>query len=75
MAIVIDIYKPQGHKAVCLQGKVAILDNGEEFKEIYKIFFKKFKWVRDDPWTEKEAPILKILVDRKKSWGLDDKKS
>jgi nitroimidazol reductase NimA-like FMN-containing flavoprotein (pyridoxamine 5'-phosphate oxidase superfamily) len=69
-SIVIDIYKTGNHKAVCIQGKVEILENGKEFLQIYKIFEKKFEWVRDQPWNENEAPFLKIITTNKTSWGL-----
>ncbi|MFB5620829.1 MAG: pyridoxamine 5'-phosphate oxidase family protein [Nitrosopumilus sp.] len=71
VGIVIDIYKSGNHKAICIQGKAEIIENGEEFKKIYEIFFKKFQWVRDDPWNENEAPFLKIIPATKISWGLD----
>jgi nitroimidazol reductase NimA-like FMN-containing flavoprotein (pyridoxamine 5'-phosphate oxidase superfamily) len=71
VGISIDVYKPKEHQAVCIQGKVSVIEKGEEFQEIYQLFFKKFKWVRDDPWKENEAPFLKITTTNKTSWGLD----
>ena len=68
--IVIDIYKSGRHKAVCIQGKAEIIEDGLEFKKIYDIFYEKFAWVRKDPWNEKEAPFLKIIPNHKVSWGL-----
>ena len=44
--IVIDIYKSGNHKAICIQGKSEIVENGTEFKKLYDIFYKKFEWVR-----------------------------
>lgn len=70
-AIVIDIYKSGDHKAVCIQGKTKIIENGLEFKEFYDMFYKKFSWVRKDPWKENEAPFLKIIPNNKISWGLN----
>lgn len=70
-AIVIDIYKSGNHKAVCIQGETKIIENGLEFKELYDMFYKKFAWVRKDPWKENEAPFLKIIPDNKVSWGLN----
>ncbi len=70
-AVSIDIYKNNGHKAVCLQGKVLIIENGEEFSRIYKKFHEKFEWVRDQPWEENEAPFIKIIPFSKSSWGLE----
>jgi len=70
VGIVIDIYKSGGHKAVCIQGKVDIVEKGPEFKKFYDIFHQKFDWVRRDPWKENEAPFLKINPKNKTSWGL-----
>jgi nitroimidazol reductase NimA-like FMN-containing flavoprotein (pyridoxamine 5'-phosphate oxidase superfamily) len=69
-ALSIDIYKLKGHKAVLVQGNVTILENGAEFKRIYKKFFEKFEWVRNEPWKENEAPIIEIAPTTKTSWGL-----
>ncbi len=70
-AVSIDIYKNKGHKAVCLQGKVLIIENGKEFSRMYKKFYQKFEWVRDQPWEENEAPFIKIIPFSKSSWGLE----
>jgi nitroimidazol reductase NimA-like FMN-containing flavoprotein (pyridoxamine 5'-phosphate oxidase superfamily) len=70
-SIVIDIYKDGGHKAICIQGKTEIFDNGLEFKKFYEKFYEKFEWVRKEPWKEKEAPFLKIIPNNKVSWGLN----
>ncbi len=69
-SIVIDIYKSGNHKAICIQGKSEIIEKGLEFREFYNIFYKKFQWVRKDPWKENEAPFLKIIPNNKVSWGL-----
>ena len=68
--IVIDVYKSGGHKAICIQGDTEIIETGSDFKRLYDIFYKKFAWVRKDPWKEKEVPFLKIIPDNKVSWGL-----
>lgn len=39
-SVVIDIYKSGGHKAVVIQGKTEIIENGEVFKRLYDIFLK-----------------------------------
>jgi len=70
ISLVIDIYKSGNHKAVIIQGKCEIIEEGEEFKKFYDIFYKKFSWVRNDPWIEKEAPFLKIVPKNKISWGI-----
>jgi nitroimidazol reductase NimA-like FMN-containing flavoprotein (pyridoxamine 5'-phosphate oxidase superfamily) len=70
VSVVIDVYKPKKHKAICVQGKTEIVEQGSEFLNIYKIFEKKFSWVRDDPWQENEAPFIRIIATNKKSWGI-----
>jgi len=69
-SIVIDIYKSGDHKAICIQGKAKIVENGSEFKKFYDIFYDKFEWVRREPWKEDEAPFLIIIPNNKVSWGL-----
>ena len=69
-ALTVDTYSTGNHKAVICQGNVKILENGKEFAEMYDQFFKKFAWVRNDPWKENEAPILKIVPITKTVWGL-----
>ena len=71
VAIVIDSYKSGNHKAICIQGRASIIENGPEFKNLYDLFFKKFEWVRREPWKEGEAPFLKIIPSGKTSWGLN----
>ena len=68
--VVIDIYKSGEHKAICIQGKVKVIENGFEFKKLYDMFHQKFAWVRREPWAENEAPFLKIIPSNKISWGL-----
>ena len=69
--IVIDIYKHGAHKAVCIQGPTDIIESGDDFEEYYKIFYKKFEWVRKDPWKENESPFLRINLKNKISWGIN----
>ena len=69
-SVAIDIYEYGKHKAVCIQGKVEIFETGREFLQIYKMFEKKFAWVRNEPWKENETPFLKIIATNKISWGL-----
>jgi nitroimidazol reductase NimA-like FMN-containing flavoprotein (pyridoxamine 5'-phosphate oxidase superfamily) len=70
VALSIDIYKSNGHKAVCIQGNVIIIENGKEFLKIYNKFYKKFDWVRNQPWKENEAPFIKVIPFKKVSWGI-----
>lgn len=70
IAISVDIYLPGKHKAVVIQGTTTFIEKGPQFKKLYEIFYKKFAWVRDDPWKENEAPFVKITPKTKISWGL-----
>lgn len=70
IAVVIDKYLPSSHKAICIQGDAIILEKGKEFSEIYNVFYKKFEWVRNQPWKEGEAPFITIMPTNKSSWGL-----
>lgn len=68
ISLVIDVYKP--NRAVLIEGEVDIIEEGEEFREVYGKFYKKFDWVRKTPWKEREAPFIKIKPLKKISWGL-----
>lgn len=70
IAISVDLYLPGQHKAVVVQGLTSFIEKGPQFKLLYEIFFKKFAWVREDPWKEEEAPFVKITPKTKTSWGL-----
>jgi nitroimidazol reductase NimA-like FMN-containing flavoprotein (pyridoxamine 5'-phosphate oxidase superfamily) len=71
VSIVVDNYDPSGeNKAIVIQGKVVIIERGKEFIRLYKIFDKKFEWVRKNPWKEGEAPFVKVVASSKVSWGL-----
>jgi nitroimidazol reductase NimA-like FMN-containing flavoprotein (pyridoxamine 5'-phosphate oxidase superfamily) len=70
-ALVIDVYKQDKHRAVCMQGKVSIIESGSEFLRIYKKFLERFDWVKKQPWKENEAPFLKITPTSKVSWGIN----
>ena len=70
VALVVDVYSSVGNSAVCVKGTAEIVENGEEFARLYKIFHDRFEWVRLDPWKEGEAPFLKVTPINKVSWGL-----
>ncbi|MEW6605069.1 MAG: pyridoxamine 5'-phosphate oxidase family protein [Thermoproteota archaeon] len=70
VALTVDVYSSVGNKAICVQGIVRVIEGGSEFARLYKIFQQRFEWVRRDPWDEGEAPFLKVIPNRKVSWGL-----
>jgi nitroimidazol reductase NimA-like FMN-containing flavoprotein (pyridoxamine 5'-phosphate oxidase superfamily) len=73
IALVIDVYNSSvDNKAVMIQGITELIESGKEFRRLYKIFEKKFEWVRNDPWKENEAPFVKIKPSKKVSWGLEE---
>lgn len=68
MAITVDIYMSGKHRAVIVQGTTEFIEKGPEYKRLYEIFYKKFSWVRENPWKEGEAPFVKIKPKTKTSW-------
>jgi len=70
VALVIDVYDSVDNKAVCIQGTATIIDKGNDFARLYKVFEKRFEWVRIDPWDEGEAPFIRVKPTNKVSWGL-----
>jgi hypothetical protein len=68
--LVIDIYNSTiDNKAVIVQGTAEFIEKGKEFQSLYNIFHEKFEWVREEPWSEGEAPFVKVKPRRKTSWG------
>jgi uncharacterized protein len=73
IAVVVDVYNSSlNNKALVIQGTVELIERGDEFKRMYKIFEKKFEWVRNDPWKEGEAPFVKVQPAKKVSWALEE---
>ena len=70
LALVIDIYESTHNRAVAIQGTGEFIERGEDFKKMYDIFYRKFEWVRQEPWKEGEAPFVAVKPFRKISWGL-----
>ena len=70
VALTVDIYNSVGNRAVCVQGDAKIIERGAEFQRLYKIFHRKFEWVRRDPWKEGEAPFVRVTPTSKTSWGI-----
>lgn len=71
ISILIDVFdKKNGNKGIHIAGIASILEKGKEFKDLFKIFYNKFEWVRRDPWKEGEASFVKIQIIKKVSWGL-----
>jgi nitroimidazol reductase NimA-like FMN-containing flavoprotein (pyridoxamine 5'-phosphate oxidase superfamily) len=69
VALVVDVYKSVDNKAICIQGTAEIIESGQEFTRLYKMFHDRFEWVKLDPWNEGEAPFVKITPNNKTSWG------
>jgi nitroimidazol reductase NimA-like FMN-containing flavoprotein (pyridoxamine 5'-phosphate oxidase superfamily) len=65
-SLVVDKVNP--NKAIVVQGRVTVVEGGKEFDEVYAEFYKKFSWVRDDPWKPGEAPFLRVSPITKSSW-------
>jgi len=66
-----DTYKSSlNNKAVVVRGKAEFIEKGEEFRRLYNLFYKKFEWVKVDPFKEGEAPFVRVKPLNKVSWGL-----
>jgi len=71
VGFVVDVYKPSRElRGMLVQGKAKIVESGPEFREAYRLFYKKFSWVRADPWKEGDAPFIKVEPTSKASWSL-----
>jgi general stress protein 26 len=70
VSLTIDNYKPKLKKGITLNGIVRIIENGLTYDKIYLLFYRKFEWVRNDPWNKGEAPFLEIKPYTKASWGI-----
>ncbi len=57
-------------KVIMVSGTVQLIEKGEEYRRIYKLFHSRLDWVKRDPWKEGEAPFVKIIPTFKASWGL-----
>lgn len=57
-------------KLILISGPADIIEKGEEYKRLYKLFYSRLDWVKRDPWKEGEAPFIKITPKFKTSWGL-----
>ena len=57
-------------KLLLISGPVEIIEKGEEYKRLYKLFYSKLDWVKRDPWKEGEAPFIRITPMFKTGWGL-----
>lgn len=60
-------------KLLLISGPVEIIEKGEEYRRLYKLFYSKLSWVRRDPWKEGEAPFINIAPTFKTGWGLGGK--
>lgn len=68
VAFVVDTYGP--NRGILVQGNAKMLESGPEFRDVYDTFYRKFDWVRADPWKEGEAPFVRIESIKKVSWGI-----
>ena len=67
-AVLIDAARTQ--KLLLISGPVEIIEKGEEYRRLYKLFDSKLSWVKRDPWKEGEAPFIKVAPYFKAGWGL-----
>ena len=70
VSLTIDNYKPKFNKGIVINGIARIIEKGQIYNNVYLLFYRKFEWVRSDPWNEGEAPFLEIKPNTKVSWGI-----
>lgn len=66
-AVLIDADRTR--KVLMISGKTTLIEKGEEYRRLYKVFHSRLSWVKRDPWKEGEAPFVKITPDFKTGWG------
>jgi uncharacterized protein len=71
VALVVDIYDSPNNKAVAIRGTAKFIERGTGFTRLYDIFHRKFEWVRQEPWSEGEAPFVEVTAIHKASWGFE----
>lgn len=71
LALTVDVYSSVGNRAVCVQGRTRLIESGPDFESLYQTFYRKFDWVRQNPWKGGEAPFVEVIPYTKVSWGLD----
>ena len=57
-------------KLLLISGRAEIIEKGEDYRRLYKLFYSRLDWVKRDPWKEGEAPFIKIVPTFKTGWGL-----
>ena len=70
VSLTIDNYKPKFNKGITINGMARIIEKGQIYNNVYLLFYRKFEWVRNDPWNEGDAPFLEIEPTTKVSWGI-----
>ncbi|MCL5318260.1 MAG: pyridoxamine 5'-phosphate oxidase family protein [Thaumarchaeota archaeon] len=68
VALLVATFNP--NRAVIIEGEASLLEHGPAFKHVYEMFYKRFSWVRNDPWSEGEAPFIVVKPVKKIRWGL-----
>ncbi|MDE1855417.1 MAG: pyridoxamine 5'-phosphate oxidase family protein [Candidatus Micrarchaeota archaeon] len=64
VGVAVDVYARQP-ASVIVQGRAEIIERGEEYVEIEKLFERRHAYYRSNPVKEGEAPIIKITPVRK----------
>lgn len=70
VSILVDVFARQP-KGLTIQGYATIIEKGNEFVKIEKLFEKRYSYYKANPFKEGEAPIIKIEPVTKKSWGVN----
>jgi uncharacterized protein len=44
-----------------MQPNISIIDNNQQFSNLYEIFYKRFEWIGKNLWKEKEVAFIEII--------------
>ena len=69
-SLVVDEYVGDGNQAIMIQGACAVIERGPEYLRLLHILFERFEYYREHPWSEGEAPILRIVPEKIVAWGV-----
>jgi len=58
-ALVVDTLNP--NRGLMVQSTTEVIESGKEFHAIYDLFYRRFSWVRSEPWGVGEAHSLRYL--------------
>ncbi len=66
--IVVDVYTSFNHKELVICGGVILVEHENCLKKICAMFYNKFDWVNNNPWSEGKSPFKNTSRSKSKLW-------